>query len=305
MADVSPSLTDLDLRLVRYFTVVAEHQNFGRAAVALHLAQPSLSRQVQRLEDQLGVRLLDRTPHGSSLTEAGQVFLPQAQALLRSAREATVTTRAAAPPGSITVGYVSDFIITPAVRDLRRRHPAAKVRTLHLDWDNAHMALPDHRVDVIVERMPLPFPVQRLRVTVLYEEPRVLVVPDFHRLAGKESVTVDDFADEPLVRYPGTRGAWSAFWRLEPRAGGRPAPAGPVVETFEDKLEVVASGQALAVLPSGYQHARLRPDLVTIPIEGIEPCRVVVVTRAGERNRLVAAFRESAKTHLTGPATTG
>ncbi len=302
MADDSPSLTDLDLRLVRYFTVVAQHENFGRAAAALHLAQPSLSRQVQRLEDQLGVRLLDRTPHGSSLTEAGQVFLPQAQALLRSARQATVSTRAAAPPGSITIGYVSEFIITPAVRDLRRKYPEAKVRTLHLDWDNAHTALPEHRVDAIVARMPFRFPAERMRVTVLYDEPRVLVVPDFHRLAGKESVTVDDFADEPLARFPGARTAWSAFWRLEPRADGRQAPLGPVVETFEDKLEVVASGQALAVLPAGYQHGGLRPDLVTIPIEGVEPCRVVVVTRAGERNRLVAAFRESARTHLTGPA---
>ncbi|HXO23759.1 MAG TPA: LysR family transcriptional regulator, partial [Streptosporangiaceae bacterium] len=60
---------DLDLRLVRYFTMVAEHRHFGRAAAALHLAQPSLSRQIQRLEQQLGARLLDRTPQGSQLTE--------------------------------------------------------------------------------------------------------------------------------------------------------------------------------------------------------------------------------------------
>jgi DNA-binding transcriptional LysR family regulator len=302
MTDAAPSLGDLDLRLVRYFTVVAEHQNFGRAAAALHLAQPSLSRQVQRLEDQLGVRLLDRTPQGSRLTEAGRVFLPQAQALLRSARQATMTARAAAPPGSITIGYVSDFIITPAVRDLRRRYPEAEVRTLHLDWDHVHRALPEHRVDAIVMRMPFPFPTERLRVTVLYEEPRVLVVPEFHRLAGKESVSVDDFADEPLVRFPGTSNAWTAFWRLEPRADGRTAPAGPVVETFEDKLEVVASGQAVAVLPAGHQRGGPRPDLATVPIEGVEPCRVVVVTRAGDGNRLVAAFVEVARAHLTADA---
>lgn len=57
---------------MRYFTVVAEHLNFGRAAAELHLAQPSLSRQIQRLEHRLGVRLLDRTPQGSRLTEAGR-----------------------------------------------------------------------------------------------------------------------------------------------------------------------------------------------------------------------------------------
>ena len=60
------------MRLVRYFTVVAEHQHFGRAAEALHVAQPSLSRQIRHLEQQLGARLLDRTPQGSRLTEAGE-----------------------------------------------------------------------------------------------------------------------------------------------------------------------------------------------------------------------------------------
>ncbi|HEY3464796.1 MAG TPA: LysR family transcriptional regulator, partial [Amycolatopsis sp.] len=62
---------DLDLRLVRGFTVVAERGHFGRAAAELHLTQSSLSRQIVRLEQQVGARLLDRTPQGTRLTEAG------------------------------------------------------------------------------------------------------------------------------------------------------------------------------------------------------------------------------------------
>src|ERR1700734_1672699 len=96
---------DLDLRLVRYFVVVADHRHFGRAATALRVAQPSLSRQIRRLEQQLGARLLDRTPQGTRLTEAGEVFLPAARALLRSAARATARTRAAAQPSRITIGY--------------------------------------------------------------------------------------------------------------------------------------------------------------------------------------------------------
>ena len=289
-------MADLDLRLVRYFTVVAEHRHFGRAAADLRIAQPSLSRQIRRLEQQLGARLLDRTPQGSTLTEAGAVFLPLAKAMLRSATQAAARTRAAAEPSRITVGYTTNLIITHAVRELRHRHPDADVRSLHLEWHEPRAALLDHRVDVAVTR--LPFPTDQLHVTVLYDEPRVLLVPVDHRLAGKESVTLDDIADEPLPRLPADP-LWNAFWRIEPRPDGRPAPDGPLVRAAADKIELVAAGQAVAIVPASAGGGR--PDLTTVPLEGVEPTHVVVATRAGETNRLVTAFRRCAQAHLTAP----
>ena len=246
MSELSPPL-DLDLRLVRYFTVVAEHRHFGRAAEALRVAQPSLSRQIRHLEQQLGARLLDRTPQGSRLTEAGEVFLPLARALLRSADQAAARTRAAAQPSRITIGYTIGLIVTPAVRQLRREHPDADVQTLHLDWNQPREALLDHRVDAVVTRLPLR--TAGLHVTILYDEPRVLLVPLDHRLAGKESVSIDDIADEPIPRLPDP--AWNAYWRIDPRPDGSPAPDGPLVEAIEDKNELIAAGQAVAVIPAG------------------------------------------------------
>ncbi|MFI0897013.1 LysR family transcriptional regulator [Streptomyces sp. NPDC020983] len=281
----SPS-ADLDLRLVRYFTVVAEHRNFRRAADALHLAQPSLSRQIQRLEERMGVRLLDRTKQGSHLTEAGRIFLPQAHALLHAARQAVATTRATVGPDEFTIGYTGGLVVTAAARELRNRRPDAEVRTLHLDFSQVRAALLDYRVDVVLTREP--FPTDQLRVTALYEEPRVLLVPTFHRLAGRTSVTVDDFADEALVRY--TDAAYDAFWRLDPRPNGRPAPEGPLVTSAADKLELVAGGQALALAPAHGEHTPLRHDLAAIPVEGIAPCRVVLATRAEDRGPLVEDF---------------
>ncbi|MFV2179246.1 LysR family transcriptional regulator [Actinomadura sp. LOL_016] len=146
-------MADMDLRLVRYFTAVAEHRHFGRAAEALHITQPSLSRQVRSPERRLGARLLDRTPQGTRLTEAGEVFLPHARALLRSAAQAAAQTRAAAEPSRITIGYTS-IIVTPAVRELRHRHPDADVRTVHVAWDEPSAALLDHRVDAVVACLP-------------------------------------------------------------------------------------------------------------------------------------------------------
>jgi DNA-binding transcriptional LysR family regulator len=214
---------DLDLRMVRYFTVVAEHRHFGRAAAALRVAQSSLSRQVRRLEQDLGARLFDRTPQGTELTEAGKVFLPQARALLRSAAQAVAAAHAAATSSRIVIGYTTGIIVTPPLLKLRQRHPDADVRALHLAWDEPRRALLDHRADAVICRLPLE--TRGLRVTILYDEPRVLLVPRDHRLTGKESVTLD----------------------------------------------------------------------------GVEPCHVVLATRAGDRNRLVAAFAKYAGDSLTGP----
>jgi DNA-binding transcriptional LysR family regulator len=289
---------DLDLRLVRYFVAVADHRHFGRAAAALRVAQPSLSRQIRRLEQQLGARLLDRTPQGTQLTEAGEAFLPSAKALLRSAVRAAAQTRAAAQPSRITVGYTTGLIITPAVREMRRQHPDAEVNAIHLDWTEARQSLLDHRVDAVVTR--LPFPTDQLHVTILYDEPRVLIVPQDHRLAGKESITIDDIADEPMPQIRDSDPAWNAFWRIDPRPDGRRAPGGPFIEAIEDKFEVIAAGQAVAISPGSHISA-LRPDLTTIPLEGVEPSHVVVACRADDRSRLVAAFRKLAGQHLTAP----
>ncbi|MFG1708908.1 LysR family substrate-binding domain-containing protein [Nonomuraea sp. M3C6] len=242
----------------------------------------------------MGVRLLDRTKQGSHLTEAGRIFLPQAQALLHSAQQAVATTRAAVEPGEFTNGYTGGLIVTTAVRELRNRRPDAEVRTLHLDFSQVNAALLDHRVDAVLAREP--FPTDQLRVTALYEEPRVLMVPTFHRLADRKSVTIGDFADDALVRY--TDAAYDAFWRLDPRPDGRPAPQGPLVVTAADKLELIASGQALALAPAGGDHAPLRHDLTTVPVEGIEPCRVVLATRAKDRSPLVKDFLDIAVNQL-------
>jgi DNA-binding transcriptional LysR family regulator len=291
----SPSpAADLDLRLVRYFTVVAECRHFGRAAAELRIAQPSLSRQIRQLEQQLGVRLLDRTPRGTRLTEAGEVFLPRARALVRSAAQAAAAARAAAQPSRITIGYATNLIVTPAVRVLRRQHPDADVQTLHLAWNEPREALLDHRVDAVVARLPIR--TDGLHVTILYDEPRALLVPLDHRLAGKESVTIDDIADEPIPKVPDAE--WNAYWRIDPRPDGTRAPEGPLVEALEDKNELIAAGQAVAIVPAS---AAPRPDLTTIPLEGVEPGHVVVATRAGDRSRLVTAFRKSAHDCLTGP----
>ena len=73
------------------------------------------------------------------------------------------------------------------------------------------------------------------------------------------------------------------------------------MEAIEDKLELIAAGQAVAIIPGGVPAGSLRPDLTTIPLHGVEPSHIVLATRAGDRSRLVAAFLKSARDFLTAP----
>lgn len=291
-----PVAADLDLRLVRFFTVVAAHRNFSRASIELRIAQPTLSRYIQRLEGQLGARLLERTPQGSRLTAAGDAFLPRALSLLADADRAAAEARAIGASEVVSIGYVGSLIVTPAVADLRAHHPRAEVRTVHLHWSEAAAALLDRRVDALVARAP--FPTAGMKITVLYEEPRVLLVPLHHRLSTMPAVTLDDFADEPLIRYP--EPAYDAFWRAAPRPDGRPAPDGPLAGQQNDKLESVASGYALALAPALPGNGSVRPDLVAVPVEGIDWCTVVLATRASDESELLAAFVRTARARLVG-----
>ncbi|MFF3517776.1 LysR substrate-binding domain-containing protein [Streptomyces sp. NPDC002573] len=290
---LQPPAAAFDLRLAWCFTVVAEYRHFGRAAEALHTTQPSLSRQIRRLEQQIGVSLFERAPQGNHLTEAGEAFLPLVTELLRAADRAAAGARAAARPRRITIGHTPGIIVTPAVRELRSSHPDAEVHIRQLTPDEPRPALLDHRVDAVVARQP--FPTDGLEVTPLYDEPRVLVVPLDHRLAGRASVTLADIADEPVPKVRGADALASAFWRIDPRPDGRPAPDGPLIDAAADQFELIAGGQAVSI---SVATGTLRPDLTTVPLEGVEPSHVVLATRAHDRNPLVTAFRGFATSAL-------
>ena len=93
---------------------------------------------------------------------------------------------------------------------------------------------------------------------------------------------------------------WNAYWRIDPRPDGSPAPDGPLGEAIEDKNELIAAGLAVAIIPAGVRGSA-RPDVTTIPLDGVEPGHVVLATRTGDRGRLVAAFRKAAADCLTSP----
>jgi len=277
---------DLELRLVRSFVVVAEELHFGRAAARLFVAQPALSRQIRRLETSLGVELLDRTTRRVELTAAGSSFLVQARRLLAAGERA----RAAAQQDAvarITVGFSAGLTVTAAVSAFRVDYPNAEIRMKRLEWFEQRDAVRDGRVDVCVGRLPIDD--TDVAVSPLYEEPRVAMLRAGHRFAGKESLSILDLADEPIARHEGAA-AWDAFWRVDPRPDGRPAPDGPIVDSVEEKLEHVASGDCIAILPASAADRHVREDVCSVPIHDIAPATVAITTRREQHPPMLAAF---------------
>src|SRR5215216_1612531 len=122
----------LDPRLLRAFVVLAEELHFGRAAARLYVTQPALSQQIARLERQLDVRLLDRSPHHVRLSEAGQALLEPARRAVRATHAAEAAARAFADghEGELTLGFSpgAHYIAQAALAELTRQRPAVRVR---------------------------------------------------------------------------------------------------------------------------------------------------------------------------------
>ena len=191
-------MADLDLRKLRYFLAVADELHFGRAAEALHIAQPVLSRQIRVLEQDLGASLFTRDRHGVALTDAGRQLLADAGQLLASAEAVRHRVTEAARGGRrVAVGFRTGIPVIPAARAFEARHPDVVVDVQRIEWDDQAPMLLDGRIDVGYVRLPIDE--TGLRVIPLYTEPLMVVLPAGHRLAGKEEVTEADLAGEPLV----------------------------------------------------------------------------------------------------------
>ena len=276
---------DLDLRKLRYFVAVADKLHFGRAADELHIAQPVLSRQIRALEQDLGTPLLIRDSHGVALTDAGRQLLTDAGPLLASAhavrRRVTV---AASGSQRLMVGFRAGIAVTPAVRLFATRHPSVIVDVQRIEWEDQATMLLDGRVDIGYVRLPIDE--AGLRVTPLYTEPRVAVLPTGHRLADKEQITEADLAGEPLV--------WHGDTSTQPTM--RPHPnAGYLGRGVDETLEHVAAGRGISFLARSATVFYSHPEVTYVPIPDLAPDQVCLAVAASRTSPMVDDFLTAAQ----------
>jgi DNA-binding transcriptional LysR family regulator len=276
---------DLDLRKLRYFVAVADRLHFGRAAEELYISQPVLSRQIRALEQGLGTPLLTRDSHGVALTDAGKQLLADAGPLLASVHAVRRRVTVAARGGRrLMVGFRAGVAVTPAVREFATQHPDVVVDVQRIESDDQATMLLDGRIDVAYVRLPIDE--AGLRVTPLYTEPRVAVLPVGHRLAGKEQITEADLAGEPLL--------WDADTSTQPTK--RPHPnAGYRVRGVDETLEHVAAGRGVSFLARSATVFYSHPNISYVPIPDLAPDQVCLAVAASRTSTVVDDFVSAAQ----------
>ncbi|MEU0016317.1 LysR family transcriptional regulator [Streptomyces rochei] len=275
-------MDELEVRELRYFVAVAEELHFGRAASRLRIAQPALSKAIQRVEGRLGVRLFIRTSRSVKLTAAGAVLLEQGRHALNAMAVAVQSTRRAAESGPLRLvlkpggdagllsGLLAEYANTPDARQVDIMFHAGPQRA---------DLVRDGRADAALLYAPFD-DLTGLRTRTLHVEDRVAVLPEGHRLAGLTSIGYADLEGETFPRWRGVS---------DERADG------PELNDVAELIPMVRIGRVVAVLPRSLV-TPTPPGTACVPVADAGPSSIVIGCNEHDHRESLAALMEAAAT---------
>ncbi len=302
----------MEMRQLRYFLAVGEEQHFGRAARHLRIAQPSISRQIQNLERELGFELFERHPRSVTITEAGKVFLDAARHTLQEINYATERAKriALGQSGTLRIGFVESIswqgIVPDSLRDFRERQPDVELQLKSLRSLEQIAAIHSGSLDA---GFGLPFAnpdhgLAELQVGVIKH---VLAVAKGHPLTKMKRIRLKDLVDSPFIWYP----RWAipnAYDRLMDccAKGGLKTPR-IVQETAIETmiLSLVQCRVGIAFVSSACRW-RCPPGVVLLPVPDMNvKFSFALMWMKGNNSPLLAKFTEEVKSLVNrrGPDT--
>lgn len=290
----------LDLRQLRYFVVVAEEEHVGRAAERLLISQSPLSRQIAKLEKQLGLNLFERSQQRISLTSDGRVFLTEARAVLRHADRLENLGRrlGRGEEGGLCIGYEPDAmhtgVLPQALRTLRHERPDTHTALYGLSTEEQFEGLRQRSLDIALVCYPPPADDPDLRSAKLLDDPLLLTLPADHPLAHQDVVLPRDLEQQPWIAVDSKQrnGRLSSFVATCVKAGFTPDIR---VETSDpmSALGLVASGLGAALI----QQSALRgapADVVVKELPWLDAAEGLwAAWHHVDLRPLVTAFRET------------
>ncbi|MDB6071310.1 MAG: hypothetical protein JWL81_2481 [Verrucomicrobiales bacterium] len=291
----------MELRHLRYFAMVAEEQNITRAAARLHVSQPPLSRQIRDLEEELGVALFERSAKSVKLTEAGRVFLVEANAVLARAEQARQAVRAFAVQctGELHVGYAPSLtveLLPHALREFQKTSPGIRVTLHDLSTEEMLSGVRGGALDLALMIQPGKAALTGLTFEELRRYNVCVAVPPGHALAGSGQVALRVLAKEQLVGY--TRADYPEYHEW---LNALFAPLGRGMRSVEEHdsatslIAAVESGRGVALVPQSFAcfvGARLK----LLPLTPAPPAfEVGVVRKKGDSGKAGLEFVVAAK----------
>jgi DNA-binding transcriptional LysR family regulator len=294
---------------LRYFVTVAEEGQMTRAAARLQIAQPALSQAIARLESELDLQLLERHARGVTLTADGQKFYAKARVALDACTDAIQTARSLARAGKGTIEF--GFLGAPPGLDspahleaFAETHPDIDIRYRELAFPSVPTASWLSEVDVAVCHLPPADP--NVWSQLLRREPRVVLAPKRHSLAGRDELTVAEVMDETFIGlHPSIEPAWAGFWSLDDHRGEPPRQV--TVDHAANPQEVLASlavRRAITTVPASVAAiiVSVMTGVTAIPLRDAKPSTITLVGREDRRNALVAVLAAFAQNLAGGTA---
>ena len=269
----------MELRHLRYFIAVAEMGSLTEAAKQrLYTSQPSLSRQIRDLEDQVGVELLSRSVHGVELTAAGKAFLDHARLALMQVDAAVETARRAAQPprNTFAIGFQTGQEMNWLPRSMQLLHD--ELKNIHVTVTSDYSpdlaeALARGQLDLAFLRVE---PGYDLEYHVVDKEPLVVLMPSDHRLTASQAVRPQDFAGEIFIGGSNKAAVLRAVTDDYLRRSGLDIKLDHGVDNMAMAISLVASTRGLALMPA-YAKKLLPGSVVSRPLEGEAPTIDVAV----------------------------
>jgi DNA-binding transcriptional LysR family regulator len=273
----------MELRQIRYVLAVAEERSFSRAAGRLHLAQPSLSQQIAKLEKLLGVTLFHRLPQHVELTDAGQRFVQVAQSLIDMAEglEREMRAYAVGESGKLLVGSLpitGAYVLPRVIPAFTKQFPGVELQLIEDTSSNLEQLLVRGKIDVSLLTMPIADP--SLEVIPAIHEEIYLAVPPQHPLAKRQEVDLAELAGQPFILLKEGQGFRTISLRLCEQAGFRPRIV------FESSN--IQTVQSLVAAGMGFSFA---PKMITLAPGTTEPPVYLSLTGRPFRT-LVVAYRK-------------
>jgi LysR family hydrogen peroxide-inducible transcriptional activator len=292
----------MNLRDLRYLVALAEHKHFGRAAEASFVSQPTLSTQIKKLEEELGVALVERTPRKVLLTEVGREIAQRARDVLNEVEQIRAIARRTLDPesGTVRLGIfptLGPYLLPHVVPRIRARFPRLELLLVEEKTEVVLRQLREGRLDAGV--LALPMHDDQLHAEFLFEEPFLLAVPEDHALARRKTLKLDDLSDQSLLLLED--GHCLRDQALEVcHLSGASEKTGFRATSLETLRQMVAANVGITLLPSlAVQPPVARSDNVhLVPFRGDAPSRRIAMiwrkssAMAAFLKKLAAVLRE-------------